>query len=188
MNKAASLNQNLLETTSKALGKDHELTILAKIGSAQIDCSRRWLWRSFRPRRKLEINLDLIRDSQRILGNEHPITLELMSHTAKTLLLNTDFPEAIALGEQIIELSIHLVGADHPDTMTRQKSLEFAKGVYRWYLRFEQAGTVRLGEYVITPSIGTRSGLERVWGPLFKRTDTRPVVPFLDGTKVMRTV
>ncbi len=45
-------------------------------------------------------------------------------------------------------------------------------------------GTIRLGKHVITPSIGTRSGLERVWGPLFKETDIRPIVPPLDDARV----
>ena len=181
MDKAASLSQNLVETMTKALGEDHELTILAKIGSHKIDWSRRrWLWGYFGPRRAPELNLDLIRDSQRVLGNEHPTTLQFMSHTARHLLLKRHFLEAIALREQIIELTIRGAGADHPDIMIKQKSLEYAKAVHRWYLRFERVGTIRLGKHVITPSIGARSGLERVWGPLFKRMDTRPIMPFLD--------
>ena len=185
MHKAASLNQSLVETTTNALGEDHELAILAKIGSAEIDWSiRRWLWGYVGPRKSHELNLELIRDSQRILGNDHPTTLQLMSHTAKSLLFKTHFPEAIALGEQIIGLSIRMAGADHPDTLNRQKWLEFVKATYRWYSRFEQVGTIYLGKYVITPSVRTRSGLERVWGPLFKKTDRRPIVPFLDDARV----
>ena len=185
VHKATKLNHNLLETTTKALGEDHELAILAKIGLAEIDWSiRRWLWGYFGPRRKLELNLDLVSKSQRILGDEHPTTLQLMSHTAKDLMLKTHIPEAIALGEQIVEFSIRRAGADHPDTVTRQKSLEFAKAIHRWYLRFERIGTFRFGKYVITPSFGTRSGLEPVWGPIFKRTDTRPILPFLDDARI----
>ena len=178
--RAASLNHRLLETATKALGDDHELTILAKIGSIEVDYyTRRWLWGHFGPREKLEPNLDLVRDSQRILGNEHPTTLQLMSYTAKHLMLKTRIPEAIALGEEIIERSISRAGPNHPDTVARQRSLEFAKATYRWYSRFERIGSVRLGDYIITPSFGVRFGLERVWGPLYRRTDARPMLPFL---------
>ncbi len=94
MHKAASLNQSLLETTTNALGEGHELTILAKIGSAEIDwSSRRWLWGYFGPRKKHEPNLELIRDSQRILGNEHPTTLQLMSHSQEPVAQDT-FPRS----------------------------------------------------------------------------------------------
>ena len=89
-----------METTIKALGEDHESTIIAKIESDEIDwSSRRWLWGYFGPRRLFDLNLDLIKDSQRVLGNEYPATLQFMSHTAKHLLLKIHFPKAIALGK-----------------------------------------------------------------------------------------
>ena len=135
-NKAASSSQDLIETTTKALGEDHELPVLANIGSHEIDwSSRRWLWGYFGPRRALELNLDLVRVSQRVLGNEHPTILQFVPHTAKHLLLKKYLPEAIALGEQIIELTIRGAGADHPDIMIRLTSLESAKAIYWWCLR-----------------------------------------------------
>ena len=177
--RAASLSSKLLETATNALGEDHELAILAKIGSAEIDWTRRWFWGYVGPRRKIDLNLDLIRSSQRILGDEHPTTLQLMSHTAKDLLSKTRFLEAIPIGEQIVELSARRFGAHHPDTVTRQKQLETAKAVHRWYLRFERIGTIRVGKFAITPSFGVRSGLERVWGPIYKNADTQSILPFL---------
>ena len=184
INRAARLSRKLLETATNALGEDHEVTILAKIGSAEIDWSRRWFWGYVGPRRKIDLNLDLIRSSQRILGDEHPTSLQLMSHTARDLLSKTRFLEAIALGEQIVELSARRFGADHPDTVRRQKQLETAKAIHGWYLRFERLGTIRFGKFAITPSFGVRSGLERVWGPVYKNTDTQPIFPFLRDARM----
>ena len=183
--RAASLSSKLLDTATNALGEDHELAILAKIGSAEIDWCRRWFWGYVGPRRKIDLNLDLIRSSARILGDEHPTTLQLMSHTAKDLLSKTRFLEAIPLGEQIVELSARRFGADHPETVTRQKQLENAKAVHRWYLRFELIVTIRFGNFSITPSFGVRSGLERVWGPIYKNVDTQSILPFLRDARVI---
>ena len=170
--RAASLSSKLLETATNALGEDHELTILAKTGFAEIDWSRRWFWGYVGPRRKIDLNLDLIRSSQRTLGDEHPTTLQLMSHTSRDLIYKTRLLEAIALREQIVELSALRIGADHPNTVSRQKQLETAKNIHKWYLRFERIGTIRFGKFAITPSFGVRSGLERVWGPIYKIADT----------------
>ena len=72
MNNAASLSQKLLETTAKALSEDHGSTILAKIGSKRINLSSD---DGFRGILDLGERLSSTRDSQRVLGNEHPTML-----------------------------------------------------------------------------------------------------------------
>ena len=89
-----------MKTTTKALGEDHKLMILARM---ELDggnwSSRRWLWRYIGPPKTLDLNLDLIRDFQCVLGIEYPTTLLFVYHTANLRLLKIYFPEPITLRE-----------------------------------------------------------------------------------------
>ena len=52
------------------------------------------------------------------------------------------------------------------------------KAVHRWYKFFETEGSLHLRGYVLTPFFSARCGLERVWGPVFKKQDMATMVHF----------
>ena len=84
--KAEELAQMHVNIATKALGKSHEATITATVRLVLIYWSKRdRLWGYAGSRQKSEINLSLIKNCQRVLGEDHPITLGLMSHSARSL-------------------------------------------------------------------------------------------------------
>lgn len=170
---AENLSLTLVETATKSFGEHHELTVRAMAGLVQIHWSKRnRLWGYFGAREKSEVDLDLIRKCQSVLGEDHPITMDLVFHTARSLVYKSNWGDAISVAEQVVEHSTRIAGPDHALTIERKKWLEFVKASHWWYSVFQKLGSFRVGNYVITPSFKTRHGLERAWGPIYRRKDT----------------
>jgi hypothetical protein len=60
---------------------------------------------------------------ERILGSEHPNTLNSRSNLAAILKYQGDLAGARRLNEQILEILEHVQGAEHPDTLTSRNNL-----------------------------------------------------------------
>jgi tetratricopeptide (TPR) repeat protein len=169
---AIRLNENIIQITTKALGEDHEISVLARMSLTRLRWERRtWIGGYIGPREDDALRLDYIENSQALLGNNHPWTLEIMVNTVRNLIFKARFDEAIALQEQIVALSEKRPGPNHPHTIAHRNRLTYIKKVYRSYLFFERIGSLNMGGYVLTPGFRVREGLERICWPLYRKKD-----------------
>lgn len=169
---AIRLNENLLQTATKALGEDHEISVLARMSLTRLRWERRtWIGGYIGPREDDALRLDYIENSQALLGNNHPWTLDIMVSTVRNLVSKARFDEAIALQEQIVALSEKRPGPKHPHTIAHRNRLTHIKKVYRSYRFFEKIGSLNMGGYVLTPGLRVREGLERICWPLYRKKD-----------------
>ena len=87
-------------------------------------------------------------DSIRVLGEDHPDTLTSRNNLAGAYLSAGRITEAIALFEQVLPDRIRVLGEDHPDTLTSRNNLAYA---YESAGRLEEA--IALYEQVLPDSI-----------------------------------
>jgi serine/threonine protein kinase/tetratricopeptide (TPR) repeat protein len=87
--------------------------------------------------KQLERALDLRR---RVLGPEHPATLDTTSNLAAVFDLEGKYAEAEALDSQILQIRRRVLGPEHPDTLTSMMSLAF---VYYEEGKYAQADTLQ---------------------------------------------
>ena len=78
-------------------------------------------------------------DSIRVLGEDHPDTLTSRNNLAGAYLSAGRITEAIALFEQVLPDRIRVLGEDHPDTLTSRNNLA---GAYESAGRLEEAITL----------------------------------------------
>ena len=87
-------------------------------------------------------------DSIRVLGEDHPDTLTSRNNLAGAYLSAGRITEAIALFEQVLPDRIRVLGEDHPDTLASRNNLAYA---YESAGRLEEA--IALYEQVLPDSI-----------------------------------
>ena len=90
----------------------------------------------------------VLTDSIRILGEDHPDTLTSRNKLAYVYHAAGRLNEAITLYEQVLTDSIRILGEDHPDTLTSRDNLA---GAYRAAGRLNEA--ITLYEQVLTDRI-----------------------------------
>jgi hypothetical protein len=170
--KAISLTEDLLHATILALGEEHELSVLVKIGLATMRWERRtWPGGFNGSRDDGTLRMDHIKNSQMLLGNDHPFTLELLKVTVKNLVMKARFPEAIALQEEVVRLSERRPGPTHFRTLERKRHLKMIQQTFTSYRVFQKISTINIGQYVVTPSFRVRHGFERIFWPLYKKKE-----------------
>jgi tetratricopeptide (TPR) repeat protein len=176
---AIALSEPLLQAAITTLGEEHEFSLLVRMSLTRLLWERRtWLGGFNGPRGDGTLKLDFIKTSQALLGNNHPWTIDLLVSTVRNLVGKARFPEAIALQKQIITLSETRPGLNHPRTVQHRNRLRYLQKVYSSYLFFERIGSLHIGQYVLTPSLREREGLERICWPLHKKKDMTKVTPF----------
>jgi len=65
----------------------------------------------------------VVETMQRVLGEEHPDTLNSMANLASTYRNQGRWKEAEELGVQVMETSKRVLGEEHPDTLTSMGNL-----------------------------------------------------------------
>ena len=119
-------------------------------------------------------------DSIRVLGEDHPDTLTSRNNLAGAYLSAGRITEAIALFEQVLPDRIRVLGEDHPDTLASRNNLAYA---YESAGRLEEA--IALFEQVLPDSIRVlgedhpltktvRENLEAARRELAQREDSSP--------------
>lgn len=177
--KAIVMSESLLQAATETLGEEHEFSILVKMSLTRLLWERRgWLGGYNGPRADVTLRLDHIKASQAMLGNDHPWTIGLLFSTVRNLVGRARFTEAIALQEQIATLSENNSGPHHPQTINHKSYLAYIQKMYKNYLFMEKIGSLYVGNYVLTPSLRVREGLERICWPVYRRKDTTEVIPF----------
>jgi tetratricopeptide (TPR) repeat protein len=114
---AEKMSVKAMKTTKKALGQEHEKTLLsmAMVGLAYNHASR---WKEAE-----ELFMQVIKMSKKVLGEKHPSTLIYMSSLASTYSNEGRLKEAEKLKIQVMEVQKRVLGVDHPDTLTNMANL-----------------------------------------------------------------
>src|SRR5260370_42566242 len=66
---------------------------------------------------------EVLEARRRILGEEHPDTLNSISNLARTLAAQGDLAGARRLEEPVLEARRRILGEEHPDTLTSMDNL-----------------------------------------------------------------
>ncbi|MFI1980252.1 tetratricopeptide repeat protein [Streptomyces wedmorensis] len=66
---------------------------------------------------------DTTRDSERLLGSDHPDTLTIRANLAVALSLEDRAEEALAIEEEVLAVRERVLGKDHPDTLLSRSNL-----------------------------------------------------------------
>ena len=74
----------------------------------------------------ITLNVQLLTDSIRILGPDHPDTLTILNNLAGAYESAGRLDEAITLYEQVLPNRTRILGEDHPDTLTSRNNLAYA--------------------------------------------------------------
>ncbi|WP_051787742.1 MULTISPECIES: tetratricopeptide repeat protein [Streptomyces] len=90
---------------------------------------------------------DTTRDSERLLGSDHPDTLTIRANLAVALSLEDRAEEALAIEEEVLAVRERVLGKDHPDTLLSRSNLAV---IYRDAGRVTEA--VPLMECVVADS------------------------------------
>ena len=93
----------------------------------------------------ITLNVQLLTDSIRILGPDHPDTLTILNNLAGAYESAGRLDEAITLYEQVLPNRTRILGEDHPDTLTSRNNLA---GAYESAGRLDEA--ITLYEQVLT--------------------------------------
>ena len=93
----------------------------------------------------ITLNVQLLTDSIRILGPDHPDTLTILNNLAGAYESAGRLDEAITLYEQVLPNRTRILGEDHPDTLTSRNNLAYA---YESAGRLDEA--ITLYEQVLT--------------------------------------
>ena len=138
---AIEVNKRLLTIASRMLVKDHEITIVVRIGELYL---LRWSQSRFANIRRLpELELldgRLMEDCQRVLGREHFYTMCHMFDTIVYLASRAKFPDAIDLAEDLLKISAENLGEEHTWTMTRANDLTYLHSAHKRYLFYKKIG------------------------------------------------
>jgi len=73
----------------------------------------------------VELQVEVMETSKRLLGAEHPGTLTSVHHLARTFWNQGRWNEAFSLQVQVIEMSERVLGEEHPDTLASVAALAF---------------------------------------------------------------
>ncbi|MGW8361929.1 tetratricopeptide repeat protein [Streptomyces wedmorensis] len=90
---------------------------------------------------------DMTRDSERLLGSDHPETLTIRANLAVALSLEDRAEEALAIEEEVLAVRERVLGEDHPDTLMSRGNIAVS---YQQLGRADEA--VTLLERVVTDS------------------------------------
>ena len=93
----------------------------------------------------ITLNVQLLTDRIRVLGEDHPDTLTILNNLAGAYESAGRLDEAITLNVQLLTDSIRILGPDHPDTLTSRNNLA---GAYESAGRLDEA--ITLYEQVLT--------------------------------------
>ena len=93
----------------------------------------------------ITLNVQLLTDRIRVLGEDHPNTLTILNNLAGAYESAGRLDEAITLYEQVLTDRIRVLGEDHPDTLTSRNNLA---GAYESAGRLD--GAITLYEQVLT--------------------------------------
>lgn len=77
------------------------------------------------PNSAIRLGRELLVDSKRILGSDHPHTLTAHYELARAYMDTGRIDEAITLHQQTLTNRQRILGPDHPDTLTSQHGLAF---------------------------------------------------------------
>ncbi|KAI5778075.1 hypothetical protein EDC01DRAFT_675361 [Geopyxis carbonaria] len=83
-----------------------------------------------------ELGVKLLETRKRVLGPEHPDTLEIMKHLASAYRGQGRVEEAEELGLTVLEKRKRVLGPEHPDTLSSMSNLAYT---YRKQERWEEA-------------------------------------------------
>ena len=87
----------------------------------------------------ITLNVQLLTDRIRVLGEDHPDTLTILNNLAGAYESAGRLDEAITLNVQLLTDSIRILGPDHPDTLTSRNNLA---GAYESAGRLDEAITL----------------------------------------------
>jgi tetratricopeptide (TPR) repeat protein len=114
---AEKLIEQMLETSSRVLGKEHPdtLTSIANLASTYRNQGR---WKEAE-----ELEVQVMETRKRALSKEHPDTLTSMANLASTYSNQGRWKEAEELEVQVMETRKRVLGKEHPDTLTSMGNL-----------------------------------------------------------------
>ena len=76
----------------------------------------------------------------KVLGAEHPHTLDSMSHVAGAIDRQGQYIEAEAMHRQVLELRTKVLGAEHPHTLVSMNNLAAVHRVHEDQAFYPSAG------------------------------------------------
>ena len=135
---ARSLEERVLEATTRVLGEEHPDTLMSMSNLAATLAEQR----DYAGARRLQERVFEART--RLLGEEHQDTLISMGSLAITLGAQGDHAGARRLQERVLEAMKRVLGEEHPDTLTTTSCLAVTLGA-----QGDHAGARRLQERVL---------------------------------------
>ena len=124
---AEQLAQQAIRNSISAFGPEHPLTLLARANLGKIYLGQDVLPAGLRtPRifdRAAEIFRSVLEDRRRVLGAEHPDTLDSMTDLSTALHRLGRFAEAEAKERQIMAIRDRVWGPEHPGTLAAKANL-----------------------------------------------------------------
>ncbi|KAJ7054953.1 hypothetical protein C8F01DRAFT_1235000 [Mycena amicta] len=98
-------------------------------------------------RRAEALEKNVLSRGVRLLGTEHPNTVEAMTNLAATYRSLGQYTEAEKLQEQVLEKRTQLLGAEHPDTVEAMGNLAAIYRSLGWYTEAEKLDKQVLEKY-----------------------------------------
>ena len=125
---AEELYVQVMETSSRVLGKEHPDTLISMANLASTYRNQgRW-------KEAEELGVQVMETRKRVLGKEHPDTLTSMANLAFTLKSRSRDEEALSLLEACFQLREQILGEQHPNTQSSLTALE------KWQAEKSKAG------------------------------------------------